>query len=431
LKTLSSKKAILAIFVVMVTAFVSCSKKGDSPSPSEAKIVSLSTNQGPYNTLVEINGTGFSNVPLGSKVYFNGKETTVYLATSTRLTVLVPLAAGTGPVTVSTGGKTATGPIFSYQQALVVTIFAGDEHQYGVDDGVVGVGKFREANRIAFDNNGNMYITDLGNNTIRKATPDGTLTTFAGGGTRGTADGLGKQAKFDGPTGIAVDAAGNVYVTDNNSNLIRKITPQGQVTTLAGNTSGKYQDGTGKSAGFDGPIGLTIDAAGNLFVAERDSRIRKVTPDGVVTTFAGNGNFNLTDGVGIAAGVGTPIDITIDKAGNLYTLDGQSGVVRKITPAALVATYVDASTHEPGVSPPYNLAMDKLGNLYLSEIVNFSIKVVKPDKTISVYAGGFSNSVYNGPALKALLVFPQGIAFDSDNNLYFTDRSAVRKVWVQ
>jgi sugar lactone lactonase YvrE len=420
---------------VFAIIFQGCSKSGANTNPTETttdlKITSLSTTQGGYNTLVEINGTGFSTVLTDVKIKFNGKDAVITPYTSTKITALVPLAAGNGPVTVISAGKTATGPSFTYIPELVVTTFAGNNLQYGLDDGVGEAAKFREAYSIAFDKNNNMYVTDKGGNSIRKITPNGTVTTLAGNGNRGHQDGTGSQATFDDPTGITVDASGNVFVTDNNSSLIRKITPDGQVSTFAGNLSGKYQDGVGKSAGFYRPLALTVDAQDNLYIVEEDSRLRKITPGGVVTTFAGNGKFNLTDGVGVDAGIGTPVDLTIDKSGNLYVLDNQSGFVRKITSSAEVSTYAKTAADPLSSRHPSNLAMDKLGNLYVSDYSIYAIRVVKPDKTISTYAGGFINIVYNGPALKAFLVFPQGIAFDADNNLYFTDRSNVRKIWVQ
>jgi sugar lactone lactonase YvrE len=438
LKTLSIKRTIAIAFIVIVTTanFSSCSKSGGNPNTpdnsTKIAIISLSVSQGSYNTLVNITGTGFSSVTADNKVKFNGKDATVVLATSTKLQVLVPLAAGTGPITLSVSGKTVAGPAFTYVPALVVTTFAGNNYQFGLEDGIGEAAKFREAYGIAVDKNDNMYVTDKGGNCIRKITPNGTVTTLAGNGNRGHSDGLGVQATFDDPSGITVDASGNVFVTDNNSSLIRKINPDGQVTTFAGNLSGQYQDGVGKLAGFYRPLGITIDAQDNLYVVEQDSRLRKITPGGVVTTFAGNGKFNLTDGIGVNAGIGTPVDITIDKSGNLYVLDIKSGFVRKITSSAEVSTYAKTAADPLSSRHPSNLAMDKLGNLYVSDYSIYAIRVVKPDKTISTYAGGFSSvGMYNGPALEAMLIFPQGIAFDAANNLYFTDRSNVRKISVQ
>src|SRR6266850_5666867 len=196
-------------------------------------------------------------------------------------------------------------------------------------------------NGTAVDGAGNVYVADTYNYTVRKITPAGIVTTLAGvAGYGGSADGTGSDARFNFLNGIAVDSAGNVYVTDF-SNTIRKITPAGIVATLAG-TPGVHgsADGTGSAAQFWQPWGIAVDSAGNVYVADHgNSTIRKITPAGVVTTIAGvAGAFGSADGTGSVARFNSPSGIALDTSGNLYVADTLNSTIRKITSAGVVTT---------------------------------------------------------------------------------------------
>jgi len=179
---------------------------------------------------------------------------------------------------------------------------------------------------LAVDDSGNMYVAYSDINIICKITPDGVMSDLAGSGNKGYANGTGIAASFNFPSGVAVDGSGNVYVADQGNNVIRKITSDGVVSTLAGSGVSGYVDGAGTTVSFSNPSGLAVDDLGNVYVADTwNSVIRKITPTGVVTTFAGSGNLVITDVETDAKNVGffSPLGLALDGSGNLYVTDGK------------------------------------------------------------------------------------------------------------
>ena len=238
--------------------------------------------------------------------------------------------------------------------AGVVTTLAGAPRANGIVDGTGPAARFSSPRGVAATPGGTVYVADTFNNTIRQITPAGVVTTLAGSATAppGALNGTGSIARFNGPEGVAVDAAGNVYVADSGNHLIRKITPGGVVTTLAGfpGVPGSA-DGLAGTARFNTPLGIAVDGNGNLFVADGlNSTIRAVTPAGVVTTLAGTaGSAGAVDGVGSAARFGNRLQgLSIDTAGNLYVADRSNSTVRKVTPAGTVTTVL-GTAGQPGV----------------------------------------------------------------------------------
>jgi len=248
-------------------------------------------------------------------------------------------AAPDGTVSVA---DYANGTIRRITPAGAVTTLAGSTTTRGNADGTGTAATFSSPLGVALDGNGNLYVADALNSTVRKVTADGGVTTVAGkAGVTGSTDATGTAARFNHPTGIAVDSAGNVYVADATNNTIRKIAPAGAVTTLAGlaGVSGS-SDGAGNGALFNNPGGLAVDPAGNVYVADTgNSTIRKVTPAGNVTTLAGlPGIAGLMDGTGGTAWFNQPQGLARDASGALYVTDTGNAAIRKVTPAGTVTT---------------------------------------------------------------------------------------------
>ncbi len=261
---------------------------------------------------------------------------------------------GAGNLYVADTGNSTIRKITS---AGVVTTLAGSSGASGNTDGAGTAARFSAPADLAATSAGVVFVADSANHTIRRIDAAGAVTTFAGtAGANGTADGTGAAARFNAPAGIAVHSGGDVFVSDTVNNTLRKITSAGVVTTLAGTYGiAGHDDGTGAVATFSGPTGAALDSNGNIFVADtQNSTIRKITSAGVVSTFAGlPGVAGLKDGTGSEAWFNKPRDIALDGTGNLYVADTGNAALRKITPAGVVTTLtLTAGTSGGGSNPP-------------------------------------------------------------------------------
>jgi sugar lactone lactonase YvrE len=290
---------------------------------------------------------------------------------------------------------------------------------------------------IASDAAGNLYIADSGSNMIRKLTPAGVMSILAGNGSQGHADGTGPAAQFNYPNGVAVDQHGNVYVADTGNNLIRRITPTGVVTTLAGSGAYDYVNGTGTGAAFRNPAGLAVDAASNVYVADTaNSSIREVSPAGVVTTVAGAyGQAGGANGPGPMASFVTPGAVALDAKGNLYVADIGADEVREITPAHVVSTLagqegVAGSMNGTGTGAtfthPDGIAVDAKGNVYVGDDENL-LRKITPAGVVTTFAGSVQG-LQDGPGTTALFDRIQGLALGRGGSLVVLDRSGIRNV---
>ncbi|MGO9203727.1 MAG: InlB B-repeat-containing protein [Limisphaerales bacterium] len=358
------------------------------------------------------NGAGSGarfNQPLGVAVDGNGQ---VYVADSYNSTVRKVTAPGG-----------------------VVTTVAGTTADAGSADGAGSAAQFKYPYGVAVDTAGTVYVSDFSNNTIRQITPAGVVTTLAGNpnSSAGTNDGTGAAATFDQPAGLAVDTNGNVYVADYVNDTIRKIAPGGVVSTLAGEPEvWGYSDGTGAAAHFHNPLGVALDAQGNVYVADTSNcLIRKITPDGTVSTLAGVANSpGPTDGPAATALFRYPQGVAVDGSNNVYVADTENATIRKITPDGVVSTLA-GSARNVGASDgigaaaqfntPFSIAVDSQGYLYVTDTQNNTIRKISPDGTVHTLAGaiGVAGGA-DGSGAQALFNYPEGVAVDANGNVYAT-----------
>ncbi|GGY38368.1 NHL repeat-containing protein [Pseudoduganella albidiflava] len=239
----------------------------------------------------------------------------------------------------------------------------------GFADGAAARSAFADPFGVAAGPRGTVYVTDGGdNNRIRTIAPDGTVATLAGG-REGYADGKGTAAMFHTPSGLALDHAGNLYVADTGNHAIRRIAPDGTVTTLAGNGQPGYVDGRGNAARFNGPVGIAVDDTGVVYVADTyNDRIRRIAPDGTVTTVAGSGQPGLLDGPGTAASFDTPGGIAVARDGTLFVADTGNHAVRRIDAAGTVSTVAVPAEGErrSPLRRPVGIAATRDGYLYVT-----------------------------------------------------------------
>ncbi len=332
---------------------------------------------------------------------------------------------------------------------IISTVAGNGTQGFSGDGGPATSAQLSNPLGIAMDTASNLFIVDNGNSRIRKVTPDGLISTVAGNGIKGFSGdgGPATSAQFYGLEGIAVDIAGNLFITDTYNFRIRKITPNGQISTVAGGGISSYNGdgGPATSALLYWPTGIAVDSVGNLFIAEMGRhRIRKVTPAGVISTIAGNGTsgFSGDGGPATLAQFHYPRGIAVDMAGNLFIADYYNARVRKVAPGGGISTVAGDGTQGfggnggPAVSAqlnyPFDVAVDVAGNLYIADEMNSQIRKVTPDGLISTVAGsgeqGFSGD--GGPATSAALYPPRGVAVDPAGNLFISDteNARIRKV---
>ncbi len=377
----------------------------------------------------------------------------------------------------------------------------GGPRGFGGDGGPATRAQLNLPENVAVDAAGNLYIADTGNHRVRKVSPDGVITTVVGTGTAGfnSDGGLGPQTQLNGPNDVAVDAFGNLYVADRNNHRVRRVTPAGIVSTYAGNgTAGSAGDngpatlaqlnfpdgvaldadgnlyipvvgfirkvspagiittvagmategfsgdgGSARSAQFDNPVDGAVDAAGNLYIADnRNHRIRKISADGVVTTVAGTVHFGGDGGPATAALLFSPRQIAFDSSGNLYVADEWNRRVRRITPGGVISTvagnggFGGAGEGGPataaGIGGPFGVAVDAAGNMFVATAGGNVIRRVAPSGTINrlVGTGAAGGAGDGGAPLQAQLNNPRALALDASGTLYIADSSnhRIRKV---
>ncbi|HUR41397.1 MAG TPA: NHL repeat-containing protein [Verrucomicrobiae bacterium] len=282
-----------------------------------------------------------------------------------------------------------------------VTTFAGLAGSSGAANGTGVIARFNAPHGIAINAADTLFLADSLNHTLRAVTPAAAVTTLAGvAGSIGSGNGTGTAARFTFPFGVVTDSAGNLFVVDHDNNTIRRVTPGGDVTTLAGiaGVTGSA-DGTGAAASFNGPRGIAIDASDNLYVADFGNyTLRMITSGGVVTTLAGTAGAPITfgngDGTGAAARFSGPSGVATDSLGNIFVTDINGHTIRKVTPAGVVTTFAGSSpgsANGNGTSAqfriPDGIAIDASDNLYIADTFNCTIRKITPAADVTTVAG--------------------------------------------
>jgi len=311
-----------------------------------------------------------------------------------------------------------------------VTTLAGDGIP-GAVDGPAASSRFDDPFGVALDSQGKVFVADAGNsNRIRTIAPDGSVATFAGS-KEGFVDGKGTAAAFHTPSALAFDHEGNLYVADTGNHAIRKIAKDGTVTTLAGNGTRGELDGIGRAARFNGPVGLAVDDAGIVYVADTyNDRIRRIGRDGNVTTIAGSGKPGLADGLAAAASFDTPSALAVTTNGTLYVADTGNNAIRRIATDGSVTTIAAPAEGErrAPLRRPVGLALTRDGYLYIAASSGGRILQLTPegefrplpDADVPASNDGF------GPDGTVQLYGPRGIAVERDGSLVVADAQAHR-----
>jgi uncharacterized protein (TIGR03437 family) len=352
--------------------------------------------------------------------------------------------SSSAPVTVTVTQSSA--PPSSY---TISTAAGNGTSGFSGDSGMAISAELDYPTGVAVDSAGNLFIADTFNARIRKVTPAGTISTVAGNGTLGFSGDGGSptSAELRLPDGVAVDSAGNIFIADETNNRIRKVTAAGTISTVAGNgTAGFSGDGGfATSAELFEPGGIAVDGAGNLFIADSmNNRIRKVTPAGTISTVAGNGvqGFSGDSGPALLAELDQPSGVALDSAGNLFIADLMNSRVRKVTLAGTITTVAGSGAfgfsgdNGPAISAslaePWGVAVDGAGDLFIVDSGNQRIRMVTPAGTISTVAGngtaGFSGD--SATATLAELRGPQYVVVDGAGNVFIADtnNNRVRKL---
>ena len=327
--------------------------------------------------------------------------------------------------------------------APTYTTIAGMANNWGSADGTGSAARFYEPLAMAVDPDGNVFITDIWNSTIRRMTPDGVVTTVAGTALRSWADGTGAGAAFYCPAAICYSKHDDCfYIADTYNQCVRKMTRDYAVTTIAGlHGSQGIQDGTGTGARFRQPWGIACAPDGTIYVADTDNHtIRKVTPAGVVTTLAGSaGAIGSQDGTGSNARFDSPTGVAVDAAGTVYVGDRDNHTIRAITPAGVVTTLAGSagiSGSDDGLGSaarffmPWGIGCDPAGNVFVADCRNSTIRRITPSGMTTTVGGtaGVPGSI-DGVGTAARFYSPYTVAFHSDGTGYVGDANwVVRKV---
>ena len=427
-----------AMLALSATLFACGGGGGGTTSPT-ATTFNLSGSLSGLRTGLQVSIANGAGAPVAFSA--NGSQT---FASNVPGTATYSLAISTQPVgqicSISNGSGTIAGVSVSnvaVSCADSLNLLAGGGSSNSNPDGTGASASFLNPRQIVSDAAGNLFVTDQSNHIVRKITPAGVVTTIAGSPTiPGTTDGTGTLARFTNPSGLTIDTTGNLYVSSDD-NVVRKIDTNLVVSSIAGSTNTIFfRDGTGTFASFSGLANFAFGPDGNIYAASSQHHvIRKITPQGVATTFVGSPTVSgFADGAGSAALFNLPQGVAFDTQGNLYVAETGSPRIRKVTPAGVVSTMAgsgvsglaDGTGTAAQFNLPLGLVVDAQGNVYVADTLNDRIRKITPAGVVSTVIGtGTRGNVL--AALPARISLPRGLAL-FDGKLFFTADNLV--LWV-
>ncbi|SEM23505.1 IPT/TIG domain-containing protein [Aquimarina amphilecti] len=430
------KNSICTILFLMILGITGCTKDGDNLTfTTNTAIENISPESGPGDTEVTITGIAFETNENAISVFFNDVEAVINSITETEIKAIVPRGAQTGIVKVVTQGEETLGPEFTYiiTPAQVSTLIRSEVS--GDVDGPVAEASFSSLWNIAEDNEGAIYITDYGNNKIRKIDINNIVSTVTGmTGVTGSVDGTLAEATFSNPRSMIIDPDGNLVLVDFNNNNVRKIDLINQtVETIAGTGEFGLVNGIGSIAQFSSPIGLAIDSSGNLYVSDFSAAtIRKITPDNVVSTFVGTGEAGFVDGPADVAQIGFVTGMEFDNDGNLIFGDGNR--IRQVTPERVVSTIagtgvdgdVDGESDVAQFDGLLDLDIDSEGNIIVVDFGNKKIRQLSPEGIVSTLAGTGEIGFMDGVPTIATFNNPRGLLVGENDIIYISTDDSIR-----
>ena len=443
------------VFYLGIVLFsVSCNKtagpgnSGGSGNPNDTTSTSLNISitaikptNGPYKTIDTITGSGLEKIATPDSVLINGHKITIIRDSANQVIVEIPVLVGTGNVDIWYKGKMYQGPVFTYDSVLYVTTIAGTTDA-GEVDGKGADARLYNPVGIALDHAGNIYVAENFGNTIRKIDTAANVTILAGSPSQqpGYLDGTGTGAMFSSPYGLCMGSDGYLYVGEEYNYRVRKVSTSGVVTTFAGAQwdgipADGFWDGNAATATFDSPFGVAGDQNGTIYVADLyNNKIRKITSAGIVSSLAGGDYYHYgdQDGKGSSALFYTPRSIAVDPADNVYVIDNENQLLRKITPDGTVTTLL--GPYAPSLSGTYDLfnstavATDKNGNVFFTYDGGIAIAEMKPDGTLVRYAVTGAAGYTDGPIPLATFGVITGMVVDDSGTIYVADENRIRKI---